>query len=229
VYKRQNQGSGYYPGTNVPNNNNNNNSNNYYSQPALVPQFSKDQQGIVLAITPSVARNSDVVTLKLSPTVREKTRDPQELEFTSGTGPDGRPITNKINSPPEFSQRSLTTTLHIKNGETVALGGLTSERSQQAETGMPMLSRIPLLGRLFRNDSRSNERRNLVILVTASIVDPSGAKVGDEIARLRDTARILVPSGQLPGDIGRTPEEPQGPAAPKQKRVDPDAYSDPGR
>ncbi len=216
-----NQGTGYYPG-----NNQNNLNTNVFSQVALVPQFSRAQGEISLKITPSMARNSDVITLKLLPTVREIRKDPSEVEFTSGTGSDGKPITNKISRPPEFAERSLSTVLHVKNGETIALGGLTTEKREDSVAGTPFLSKIPLLGFFFKNTGKSRERKNLVILVTATVIDPSGSKVGDEIAKLRDSAQIQIPAGPMPGGDGRPVETPAGPDATLQKIQPPPPAAD---
>lgn len=167
----------------------------YTQQTALVPQFSKDTEGISLVITPSVARNSDVITLRLEPTVKIMVEPPKEIEFNVSSGSDGQTVTNKISRPPEFSNRKLTTSLHIQNGQTVALGGLTDERASEGTAGVPFLKDIPLLGQLAREDNRKADRRNLIILVTANLVEPNGAKVSDQIERLRDTARVVLNEG----------------------------------
>jgi type II secretory pathway component GspD/PulD (secretin) len=165
----------------------------YQQQPAaLVPQYTKEQEGITLSIIPSVARNSDIITLTLTPSVRELVRAPQASTFNIPNG-SGQTVQNIIESPPEFSTRRLFTSLHVQNGQTLALGGLTKEKEEKKMAGVPFISRIPLLGHLFRRDSKSSDRRNLVILVTAHIVDPNGSKLSDEIQRLRDTARVVLP------------------------------------
>ena len=178
--QQQQPGQSYYPPV--------------YSNTAQIPVYEKDSEGIRLSIRPSVARNSDIVTLVITPTVREMVRAPQRESFSNSTG-DGSSgsISNPIDRPPEFDTRSLATILHIKNGGTVALGGLSREKEQKDRAGVPVLSRVPFLGALFRKDSRLSSRSNLMIFVTAYIIDPSGAKQGDEIERLRDTARIILP------------------------------------
>lgn len=163
----------------------------YVQQTALVPQFAKENEGISLTITPSVARNSDIITLRLEPKVKVMTTKPKDIEFNI-TGNDGKPVTNKISQPPEFTTRSLVTSLHVQNGQSVALGGLVNKKQEDSTQGVPFLMKIPVLGQFFRTDSNSDERRNLIILVTANQVEPSGAKVADEVERLRDTARVLI-------------------------------------
>ncbi len=160
---------------------------------ALVPQFQIIDTGISLRIRPSVARNSDVITLAINPKVRELLDiKGQEFEYASNSG-GARVLTGTVQQP-EIGERNLQAILHVQNGQTVALGGLTTERDQKKQEGLPYVSEIPLLGGLFQRRSRFNERRNLIILVAAHIVDPSGAKLGDEIKKLRDTARVVMPA-----------------------------------
>jgi len=167
----------------------------YIQSAQIVPVFTKDFQGINLRIRPSVARNSDIITLMVSPTVREMTQPPQSISFNNSNGnTTGQPITNIIQSPPEFDTRRLVTALHIKNGGTVVLGGLSKESETSNTSGMPFLSKVPVLGSLFRRDSKLSTRSHLVIFVTAHIVNPAGAEQGEDIKRLRDTARVLLPS-----------------------------------
>lgn len=196
VSSYQNAGSNnqpYYP--NDPNNGNTINPGYNYSTATLVPQFTKDYEGISLKIRPSVARNSDIITLGITPTVRELIKAPANFAFSNaGSSNSDEPITNNVQSPPEFDTRRLVTALHVKNGGTVILGGLSREREQSNTTGVPFLSRVPVVGSLFRRDSKLSKRTNLMIFVTAHIIDPEGAKQGDEIRQLRDTARVLLPS-----------------------------------
>jgi type II secretory pathway component GspD/PulD (secretin) len=182
--------------TGFPNNPNGGfNTGNNYSTASLVPQFTKDSSGIELRIRPSVARNSDIITLSIMPSVRELVRAPEPITFNNSNGSGGGdPVTNTIERPPDFDTRRLVTALHVQNGGTVVLGGLSKEKIQESRTGLPFMSRIPVVGGLFRRDSKSTERRNLMIFVTAHIIDPHGAKQGEEIQRLRDTARVLLPS-----------------------------------
>ncbi len=183
----------YYP--NDPNNGNTINPGYNYSTATLVPQFTKDYEGISLKIRPSVARNSDVITLGITPTVRELIKFGEKVNFTNaGGGNSEQPISNQIDRPPEFDTRRLVTALHVKNGGTVILGGLSREREQKNTTGVPFLSRVPVVGSLFRRDSTLSKRTNLMIFVTAHIIDPEGAKQGDEVQHLRDTAKVLLPS-----------------------------------
>ncbi len=72
---------------------------------------------------------------------------------------------NKLEAP-ETSMKTMTTMVRVKVGKTVAIGGLiTRERSKQ-HAGVPILSKIPVLGRLFSYETRRNRRTELVIFMT---------------------------------------------------------------
>ncbi len=155
------------------------------------PQWETENEGITLRIRPSIARNSDVVTLEIQPTVRvllNRNRTNIGAQASSGSAFQTLSVEN-----PDFRTRTLATTLHIKNGQTVVLGGLTQDNSSTSDAGVPGVRTMPFLGRMFSKKSTSMDRSNLMIFVTAWIIDPSGAKIGEEITRLRDTAAITLP------------------------------------
>lgn len=158
-----------------------------------VPRFATESSGIRLRVVPSVARNSDIITLAIFPTVRELVRIRSQQVFNPQAGQAAGAAGINAVERPEFASRSLATALHVKNGQTVVLGGLISERSQEEQRGIPVLSRIPFAGALFRSESKRSERRKLLIFVTARIIDPSGAELSDEERWLRDTARVVLP------------------------------------
>ncbi|WP_136066431.1 secretin N-terminal domain-containing protein [Modicisalibacter radicis] len=68
------------------------------------------------------------------------------------------------------NQRSIMTTVQIHSGQTVLLGGLVSEESSESVSSVPGLGSIPLIGRLFRNTSRSSEHRKLYVLLQATVL-----------------------------------------------------------
>ena len=186
------------------------------SRAVATPQWETEDVGYQLKITPSIARNSDVITLKLLPTVRQLISPnviPNGFEYVD----QGKTITKDV-SKPIFSKRTLETVLHVQNGRTVALGGLADEQQEDKSQGTPFVSKIPVLGWLFKTESHQTQRRNLIILVTANLVEPSGSKVGDDISHLRDTARILMPEGAVQGmepdkPVMIEPSQPAGPVA----------------
>jgi len=77
---------------------------------------------------------------------------------------------------PVFSRRTVDTGLTIFDGHTVAVGGLMSEEVQKVEDKVPVLGDIPLIGRLFQSNAENRIKSNLVIFVTANIIDATGRK-----------------------------------------------------
>ena len=83
---------------------------------------------------------------------------------------------NTINQP-VFSVREITTQVSVFDGQTVVMGGLMREDVQKVEDKVPFLGDIPLAGRLFRTSAEQHTKRNLIMFVTASLLDPAGQPV----------------------------------------------------
>ncbi len=121
--------------------------------------------GILLHVTPSVGSDLRTITLALEPEVSEKKTDDRF----------GGEVTL-----PRFTARKLETSVVIDNGETVMLGGLMKDTIVKTVTKVPILGSLPILGALFRKTNDSVERSNLLIFVTASLIDPSGARLAQD-------------------------------------------------
>ena len=67
------------------------------------------------------------------------------------------------------SKRAIKTAVLAEHGQTVVLGGLVSDDTSLSRQGIPGLSSIPYVGRLFRSDNRSNVKRNLLVLFTQQL------------------------------------------------------------
>lgn len=74
---------------------------------------------------------------------------------------------------PGFLTRQSESEINVKNGQTIVMSGLINNEMSNDATKVPGISRIPVLGRLFRSDSFKSGRTDLVILVTPTIFDPS--------------------------------------------------------
>ena len=68
------------------------------------------------------------------------------------------------------SKRAIKTAVLAEHGQTIVLGGLISDDTEMSRQGLPFLSDIPYLGKLFRADSRSNKKRNLLVFIHPTIV-----------------------------------------------------------
>jgi len=77
--------------------------------------------------------------------------------------------TRGTNSYPVISTRMANNRVRVKNGETFVISGLTKEDDKKGKSGIPILSRIPFLGRLFGSSSDSNEKTDLMVFITPTI------------------------------------------------------------
>ncbi|MFL5606850.1 MAG: AMIN domain-containing protein [Gemmatimonadaceae bacterium] len=107
------------------------------------------QTGVTLRVTPSVTNNRQIM-------MRVET-----VNSGATFGPNGVLIDNN-------SSRSE---LLVPDGQTVVIGGLTQTTVQLSKSGLPLLVDLPLIGRLFGVTSRTETRRDLLILITPHIID----------------------------------------------------------
>jgi len=76
------------------------------------------------------------------------------------------------------STRNLKTTLLKRSGETAVIGGLYESNVSRTEAGVPILSKIPLIGALFRSVDKTNRKKDLLIMVTPTILGANSASTG---------------------------------------------------
>jgi type IV pilus assembly protein PilQ len=82
-----------------------------------------------------------------------------------------RPGSKMIQGMPTISTRQMTTSVLVKSGQTIVLGGIYEENTERGQLGLPFISRIPWIGLLFRQQNIRDNRRELLIFVTPAIVD----------------------------------------------------------
>jgi hypothetical protein len=75
------------------------------------------------------------------------------------------------------STRQLTTTLLKRSGETAVIGGLYSSDQTKVQRGIPYLSRLPIIGALFRTNEAKDSKKDLLIMVTPTIVGMSNSAI----------------------------------------------------
>lgn len=173
--------------------------------PTTPTAFEMRQTGVKLEAEPTVGPDGNTIELNLSPEVVEfdgfinygspivapgqtlpiiGTRIidedplvtvPNALLGFNNTG--DRVITPNVINQPIFSVRKVTTGVTVWDGQTVVLGGLIREDVQDVEDKVPILGDIPILGRLFRTQAEEHFKRNLIVFVTAYLIDPSGQRV----------------------------------------------------
>lgn len=110
--------------------------------------------GIRLSVTPQV-NNANEIVVDIHP------------EITNLLGYDA--LTSDIKAP-RFTTREAQTRVRIKNGQTIAIGGLIKENTTDTETKFPILGDIPLLDRFFRHTDKSVTKTDLLFFMTVTIL-----------------------------------------------------------
>ncbi len=160
----------------------------YAYRPPIPGSFETREIGVILNVTPTVGPDGYTIDLTLVPEVAEFVR---WIDY----GPAGLyPILQ-----PVFASRNVTTSIVLWDGQTVVMGGLIRDQATHVDDRIPLLGHIPVLGALFRNKGQFSQKQNLVIFVTARLVDPAGAvvrppKTGlQEIEARRSAAQATQP------------------------------------
>ena len=118
----------------------------------------REDVGISLKVTPQI-NEGDTVNLEIQ----------QEVSSISNSSQASDVITN---------ERKISTKVIAQDGETIILGGLISNEVRQDEQKVPFLGDIPLLGGLFRNDSTTSSKQNLMVFLRATILRSNKAMAG---------------------------------------------------
>jgi len=108
------------------------------------------ETGVILEVAPRITHNGDVL-LNLSAERSSADLAPSDVGFV-------------------FRRQKAESEVLVKDGETVVIGGLTVTESAEVKSGIPWLMDIPLVGRLFRTHRESSVQRDLLIMVTPTIV-----------------------------------------------------------
>ncbi len=170
--------------------------------PMVEPQnFTEKEVGVILTVRPEKSPEGDLINLELKPQIiSEPTwkdygmKVPMSVVMSS-TESAVRAVNGSsmewFNVPmeqPFFKERSIETKISVYSGATVVMGGLITEERKSMEDKIPFLGDIPYLGRFFRSRSEWSDKRNLLLFVTARLVDPSGRQ--KLVGRNEDTVAV---------------------------------------
>ncbi len=152
----------------------------YYTRTELA----EIKSGTKLSITPHIGDNNDI-TLELAIEVSDS--------IPRGRGSD----------LPVVTRRTATNTVRIKDGGTVALAGLTENRTRMEKRRVPGLSKLPLIGNLFKNTVDEKATREIAVFVTAHIIREQGQP--NEF--VEPSTGIQAPIRPMEGDFRRRLQE----------------------
>ena len=181
--------------------------------PTTPSSFAKRNTGVTLDVNPTVSADLSTIEMEI---------EPQVVEFEGfinygspiyeigqvllGTLPTPVMVTENVINQPIFSTRHVKTTVNIWDGQTVVLGGLMREDVQKVQDKVPFLGDIPLLGRLFRSDVDQHLKRNLIIFVSAHLINPAGSNLLDD----QEVEEVVEPmTGPEPATPRPLPEAPE--------------------
>jgi len=120
----------------------------------VIQNIERVSVGIKLKLTPHVIPPGDQIRMVLNPVIEAVVDD----------GPEGTTFA------PTIARREVSTTVTVPNGRMIVIAGLTRQDKSKQVKRVPILGSIPLLGWLFRSHSSSEEKTNVLILVTPQVV-----------------------------------------------------------
>lgn len=185
--------------------------------PATPTSFETRNVGVEMEVQPTVGPDGYTIDLHLSPQITEfqgfinygtpiATTAPKYVEVAGERFPLGSAqvtlTENKIQQP-VFSVRQVDTQVTIYDGSTVVLGGLLREDVQKVQDKTPIAGDLPLVGSLFRSSANQRIKRNLLIFVTAGLLDPAGQPLVKSVENNQEIPApdsATVASEAVPGD-----------------------------
>jgi general secretion pathway protein D len=159
----------------------------------VLNSFQYLETGVLLAVTPRI-NSGGMVTLEINQEV-------SQAKNPTGAG----------NPNPDVGTRSAKTSVAVGSGESIVLGGLIREENTRTSTGVPILSKIPVLGALFGYQTLDRTRTELVMVVTPKIVSDTA-----QARQVTEELRRKLPS--LEGVLPKMPSTP--PAVPEPAKTE---------
>ena len=153
--------------------------------------------GIIMSVTPYID-GDDEVTLNIRPTIT------RIIRFVNDPNPE-LAKQNVVSRIPVIQVREIETMLKIHDKDTAVIGGLMQDQVDKSNTGVPILSSIPLLGRLFSYDEEEYVKTELVIFIRPVVMHE--ASLDGDLAAYRKYLDVGI---EAPGDkdeAGATPDE----------------------
>jgi len=157
--------------------------NNTVQTQAPIPEFDDSTDiGIRLTVTPIVNPDNYTITLHVKPevvsfiTFSSYTVQVEQGQMIEGVAHPA--LTNNYEiKMPEIGRRDIDTHIKVYDGETIVLGGMVSNRNVYRDDKWPIIGNIPLVGRLFTSQLAFTEQTNLLIFLTARLINNDGVPV----------------------------------------------------
>ena len=167
-------------------------------------QLERIDATIKLTIKARVIQETGEIVCEIEPNVSD----------AAGTGTGGLPV---------ITVRRAKSTVRIRDGEAIVIGGLLQDFESRQESRIPLLSDIPLLGQLFRSTKHTTATREIVILISPHILDGDGRFQGPSLAQLllghdpQSPLGVTAPPATPAGTVPPTPTETTPPRRPSSR------------
>ncbi len=106
-----------------------------------------------------------VLSLEVTPQITPDDRVNMEVSVTNDS------VGDVVSGVPSINTNEVTSNVLVDNGQTIVLGGIYVEENTESYTKVPFFGDIPVAGRLFRRDSRTEDKQELLIFITPKIID----------------------------------------------------------
>ena len=112
----------------------------------------------------TIERQDVGITLRIKPQIGESGTVRMQI-FQESSQVESQVAPGTTNAGPSTSKRSIESNVVVDDGQIIVLGGLIEDRFEETRSKVPLLGDIPVLGALFRTESRTKERRNLMVFL----------------------------------------------------------------
>ena len=158
-----------------------------------ITSFTYEPIGVNIDLTPRLHHNDEVsLTVKI------------EVSNVSGTG---------FQDLPTFGNRSISTTIRLKDGETNMLAGLIRDDERRSLSGLAGLADVPIIGRLFARNSKETQQTDIILMLTPRIIRVLELTEADlrpfRVGRADNATVLDLPLPQQPSVPGGPPRDPQ--------------------
>ncbi|MDE2326657.1 MAG: type II and III secretion system protein, partial [Rhodospirillales bacterium] len=150
----------------------------------VINSVNYQETGVILQITPHISSDG-LVALTVSQQV-------------SNVAPS---VTTQGLNSPTFSERAVSSSVVVHDGQTIGLAGLITDNVQRGNSGLPFLKDVPLLGPLFGTQDNSRARQELLVLITPHVVHDAT----DAAALTSDLEQALPNAANVPAELNGLP------------------------
>jgi len=148
----------------------------------VIEEAERTETGVSLKVTPTINKEG-YITMTLEPTVSRAVPSAQFVNFADPT------------------KRSINTTVMVKDGQTIAIGGLLKTDEVDDSRSLPGLSRLPLIGNLFKRKTKTNLETELIIFITAHAIQNLS-----DMSEIKEAEDIKAPVAEKEKQMAQTRE-----------------------